>query len=196
MLKPLFACLLFAAPGAAITAETPFAPRTAPEAPAPGAWQVSGSEDGCILYGNSRQGTVVSVLASPGQEALIFLIQNRGWSSLEDGKRHAVAVAFDDSSEYNFEAVARTELDADGPGLIFAVKPGESEGAGFISQFAASNGMQIGRDGQQIDSLAVEGGRSAMTSFVQCMGKMWSGVETDGAAAPALQATAGTAVEL
>jgi hypothetical protein len=175
MLKPLLACMLLAAPAAISAAQTPAAQApTAPRA-APGEWTVSGSAQGCILYGSSAQGTVVSILAGPGQDALIFLVQNRQWSSLQDGTKHAVAVAFDGRNEWNFEAVAKTELDSDGPGLLFAVKPGEEEGVNFITQFAAANGMRIDRDGQQLASLPVGDGNTAMAALAQCMGKMYSG---------------------
>ncbi len=170
MLKPLLACMLLAAPAAISAAQTPAAPRAAP-----GEWTVSGSAQGCILYGSSAQGTVVSILAGPGQDALIFLVQNRQWSSLRDGSKHAVAVAFDGRNEWNIEAVAKTELDSDGPGLLFAVKPGEKEGVNFIAQFAAANGMRIDRDGQQLASLPVGDGNTAMSALAQCMGKMYSG---------------------
>ncbi|HEV2746642.1 MAG TPA: hypothetical protein VGW34_05015 [Allosphingosinicella sp.] len=165
MLKPLLACLILAAPSALVAAQPA----------APGEWTVSGNGDGCILYGASAEGTVVSILAGQGQDSLIFLVQDKRWASLRDGAKHAVAVAFDDRGEWNFEAVAKTELDSDGPGLMFAVKPGEKAGVNFISQFAAASGMRINRDGQRLASLPVGDGNLAMSALAKCMGRMWAG---------------------
>src|SRR3712207_3190446 len=139
MFKPLLACLTLAAlPAAALAAN-------------PGEWTVSGSQQGCIAHTTLSQGTVVSVLAGPGQENLLFLIQNRGWSSLEDGSKHKVAVQLDGRSPWQFEAVARTELDADGPGLLFTVPPGDREGVKFIAELAGAAGMNVGQNGRQLE---------------------------------------------
>jgi hypothetical protein len=114
MLKPLVAaCFALTSLPAAALAQTP----------ASGKWTVNGSAEGCIAHTTMPQGTVLSVLAGPGQQSLLFLIQNRGWSSLEEGSKHKVAVQLDGRNPYQFDAVAKTELDSDGPGLIFAVEP-------------------------------------------------------------------------
>jgi hypothetical protein len=165
MVKPLFACLALAAlPSAALSQQSA----------APGDWKVSGSASGCIAHTTLPQGTVVSVLAGTGQESLLFLIQNRSWESLEDGSRHELAVQLDGGSKFEFEAVAKTELDSDGPGLIFAVPPGEADGARFIAEFAKSAGMAVGEDGEAIASVRLTGGGSAMTELAQCMSRLWS----------------------
>src|SRR3712207_2676290 len=111
MLKPLLACLSLAAlPAAAISQPSP-----AGSTP----WKVSGSESGCIAYTTLPQGTVVSVMAGAGQESLLFLVQNPGWASLRDGSRYDLAVDLEGGGNFKFDAVAKTELDSDGPGLIF-----------------------------------------------------------------------------
>jgi hypothetical protein len=168
MLKPLLACLSLAAlPAAAISQ-----PAASPGAPA---WKVSGSSSGCIAYTTLPQGTVVSVLAGAGQDNLLFLIQNRGWEKLEDGNRYQLAVQLDGRSSYQFDAVAKTELDQDGPGIMFAVPPGEKEGARFIAEFAHASGIAVGKQGQSLANARITGGSTAMTALAQCMSKLWSG---------------------
>lgn len=165
MLKPLLACLSLAAlPAAALSQSSP---ATSP-------WKVSGSENGCIAYTTLPQGTVVSVLAGAGQESLLFLIQNRGWNSLEDGSRYNLAVQLDGSSNFQFDAVAKTELDSDGPGLIFAVPPGDKDGARFLAEFAQASGIAVGQEGHAITQARLTGGGSAMTALAQCMSQLWS----------------------
>lgn len=165
MLKPLLACLTLAAlPAAALAEPTP-----------PGEWAVGASSEGCIAHTSLPQGTVLSVLAGAGQDNLMVLIQNRNWSSLEDGGRHKVAVQLDGRSPWQFDAVARTELDADGPGLLFTVPPGEREGAKFISELATAAGMNVGQDGRQLEAARLSGGDSAMAQLAKCMSRMWGG---------------------
>jgi hypothetical protein len=167
MLKPLLACLSLAALPAAALSQTP--------APAPGAWKVSGSPSGCIAHSTLPQGTVVSVLAGAGQENLLFLMQNRDWDSLRDGARYQLAVQLDGRSDFKFDGVAKTELDADGPGIMFAVPPGDADGARFIAEFSKASGMAVGQGGEPIASVRVSGGGSAMTQLAQCMSRLWSG---------------------
>lgn len=165
MLKPLIACIALAALPAAALAQ----------AQSSGEWTVSGNSEGCIAHTSLPQGTVVSVLAGPGQESLLFLIQNKGWSALEDGSRHKVAVQLDGRSPWQFDAVAKTELDSDGPGLLFSIAPGESQGAKFISELAGAAGMNVGQDGRQLEAVRLSGGGPAIASLAQCMSRMWGG---------------------
>ena len=164
MMKPLLAVLASAAlPAAALS-----------QATASDAWTVSGSEEGCIAHSTLPQGTVVSLLAGNGQENLVFLIQNRSWSSLRDGSPHKLAVQLD-GSEYEFDAIARTELDSDGPGLLFSVPPGERQGAKFLAEFASASGMNVGEQGRQLAQLRLTGGNTAMAALAKCMAGMWGG---------------------
>lgn len=155
MLKPLLACLILAAPAAA-TAQTP--------APS-GRWTVSGSSAGCIAHSTSGQGTVVSILGAPGQDNLIFLVQNNNWSMLRDGGTYRLALELDGSREWEFDAIARTELDSDGPGFMFAVPPG----AEFVTAFAAAGDMDLDSDGEPLDRLSLSGGGLALTKLAHCM---------------------------
>ncbi|HEX8534918.1 MAG TPA: hypothetical protein VF662_12180 [Allosphingosinicella sp.] len=178
MHKPLFAFLTLAALPAAALAQTP----------ASGEWTVSGSAQGCIAHTTLPHGTVLSLLAGPGQDSLLFLMQNKGWSSLQEGSRHKVAVQLDGRSPWQFDAVARTELDSDGPGLLFTVAPGEAEGAKFINELAGADGLNVGQNGKQLEGARLSGGGSAITRLAQCMSRMWGGT---GSAPEAVAASSG-----
>ena len=160
MMKPLFACLVLAAlPSAALSQPAD-------------RWTVAAAEDGCIAHTSLPQGTVVSVLAGVGQDNLLFLIQNKNWT-LRDGARHNLAVRLDGSDQFSFSAVARTQIDQDGPGFMFAVPPGEQRGAKFLAAFANASGMNVGEDGRALADLRLSGGGSAMAELAQCMSRMW-----------------------
>ncbi len=176
MMKRLVACLALAALPAAASSQSSSADD----------WTVSAAEDGCIAHTTLPQGTVVSVMAATGQESLLFLFQNKGWSSLQDGSQHNLAVQLDGREQYQFSAVARTELDSDGPGLMFAVPPGERQGARFLAEFAKASGMNVGENGRSLARLPISGGGSAMTALAQCMSRMWGGGTSGNALDPAL----------
>lgn len=165
MYKPLLALLTLAALPAAAPAQSSAA----------GEWTVTGNGEGCIAHTTLPHGTVLSLLAGPGQESLLFLMQNKGWSTLQEGSRHKVAVQLDGRSPWQFDAVAKTELDADGPGLLFTVAPGEAEGAKFINELAGADGMNVGQNGRQLEGARLSGGGSAITRLAQCMARMWGG---------------------
>lgn len=167
MLKPLLASLLLAAPAAAAIAQT------APATPA-GQWQLASGNEGCMVHAASGQGTVLSIAASPDEQALLFIVQNQKLGALEDGSQTPVEVEFDNMGEWQIDAVAQKDLDHDGPGVIFAVRPGQEDGANFIKEFAGASGMHVGREGVKMDTLPLSGSRPAMAQMAQCMGKLWS----------------------
>ena len=172
MLKPLFALLVAAAPAASL-AQGP-----APEpARAPGAWTVAGGAAGCIAHSTTAQGTVVSILAGPGQDTLLFVIQNQAWTSVPDGETIPLAVQLEGGTEYKFDAIAKAELDSDGPGYLFVVPPS----APFIAAFAAASGAEFGQGGHRLASVALDDSRGVLSNLAQCMSHMVSG------AAPAEQ---------
>jgi hypothetical protein len=138
---------------------------------------------------------VVSLLAGTGQESLLFLIQNKSWSSLEDGSEHKLAVELDGRSPFEFDAVARTELDSDGPGFLFSVPPGERQGAKFLAEFAGASGMNVGEEGRSLAQLRLSGGSTAMAALAKCMASMWSG-GAGGDADAALFPSGGKALKL
>nr|WP_295372709.1 hypothetical protein [uncultured Sphingosinicella sp.] len=170
MLKPLIALSALTLPIAAATSQSP-----APAAPNRAAqWTVAGGEQGCAVHASSPQGTVVSILAGPGQEGLLFLIQNRSWSTLKDGGQYEIAVEFDQEGPWQMKAVAKTQIDQDGPGLMFAVPPGQKQGSDFITEFVQAAGMNISGEGQRLGTLPLGSGRSAMTALAQCMGQTFA----------------------
>ena len=98
------------------------------QAQAPAGWRVASSAEGCLVHTTERAGTVLSVFALPGQDGIGFLLQNRKWTSLRDGQLYPLSIRFDQGSEWPIPALARTELDEDGPGLFFAIRPGSEAG--------------------------------------------------------------------
>lgn len=161
-MKPLFALLLLAVPTVAATS------KTAPQAH----WTLAASTEGCVVHSASAQGTVLSIAASPGQDSLMFIVQNHSLAALDDGSQYPVEVEFDDMGAWQVEAVAQHELDSDGPGLMFAVQPDREDGAGFIEEFAGASGMHIGHGGVALDSLALAGSDTAMAGMAKCMSQM------------------------
>jgi len=171
MFRPLIAVLVLAAsPSASLAQKTTI-----------GEWALEKAPQGCMIYSTSAQGSVLSVSALAGTDSLSFLVQNKSWSSLPAGK-HDLQVAFDSGRQWPVQAMARHDIDSDGPGLLFAVKPARS-GSGetdFVDQFAAAKGMQITSNGQRIDSLALPDAQAAIGALAQCIGDLW---RSNGAAA-------------
>lgn len=174
MLKPLFAFLLLATPSvAAVSQSTTVSQAQAPTIPA-GQWRLASGSDDCMVHAASERGTILSIAASPDEQALLFIVQNKQLGGLDDGGQYPVEVEFDDMGEWKIDAVAQKDLDRDGPGVIFAVRPGREDGANFIKEFAGANGMHIGRSGVKMDSLPLQGSRPVMAQMAQCLGKLWS----------------------
>jgi hypothetical protein len=138
-------------------------------------WTLANGNEGCMVHSSSARGTVLSITATPGEDALLFVIQNRQLAGLEDGQQYAIDVEFDNLGEWQIEALAQAELDRDGPGVIFAVRPGRTDGKNFISEFAGASGMRIGRGGARLDTVSLAGGNGAMSSLARCLGQQWSG---------------------
>jgi hypothetical protein len=169
MLKPLFAFLLLATPSVAAMSQS-----TAPQTIPAGQWRLASNTDNCMVHAASGKGTVLSIAASPDEQALLFIVQNTRLASLQDGEQYPVEVEFDDMGEWQIDAVAQRDLDQDGPGVIFAVRPGREDGANFIKEFAGASGMHIGREGVKMDSLPLQGAKPVMAQMAQCLGTLWS----------------------
>ena len=161
MFRSLIAVLLLASPAAASAQVTKV-----------GEWSLERAPEGCMVYATTGRGSVLSVSALAGRDSLSFLVQNKSWSSLQEGT-HALQVAFDSGGTWPVEAVARNDIDSDGPGLLFAVKPASGEREDFVDQFAEARGMRITSNGRQIDSLALSGSQEAMGALAQCIGDLW-----------------------
>jgi hypothetical protein len=165
MLKAFAAFALLTAPAAISTAQSP-----TPIAQ----WTLAGGQQGCAVHASSPQGTVVSIIAGTEQSNLMFLLQNRNWR-LKDGERYPIAVEFDEEGPWQLQAIARTEIDQDGPGLLFSVPPGDERGLKFITEFVGASGMQLSREGAGNAAIPLGSGQSAMTALAQCLGQMFEG---------------------
>ncbi len=150
---------------------------TAVPVQAPQGWTVASSEDGCLVHTTERAGTVVSVFALPEEDGIGFLLQNPKWTELEDGQVYPLSIRFDDGTEWPIPALARTEIDEDGPGLFFAISPGtEKGGRDFIAEFAGARGMRFAAAGGVAgDSLRLTDSRGATVALAQCLRTMIEG---------------------
>lgn len=164
MLKPILASLFLAASATAVA-----------QAPATAQWALANTADGCMVHASAGQGTVLSISGMPGEEALLFVIQNHQLAGLSDGQQYGIEVEFDDLGEWQIPALAQMRIDSDGPGLIFAIRPGRADGANFIKEFSSASGMRIGREEARLDSLAIGGGNGAMSALATCLSEKWAG---------------------
>jgi hypothetical protein len=121
----------------------------------------------------SPHGTMLSVWAFAGEEKLGFLLQNRGWE-VEDGEKMPLQVEFSGVRVLPIEAIARAEIDSDGPGLYFTVEPGRADRGDFLAAFTSAQGMDIRRDGESVDILPLAGSRGAMSSLAKCLADRWN----------------------
>lgn len=143
---------------------------------APQGWTVASSEDGCLVHTTERAGPVLSVFALPEQEGIGFLVQNRKWTALEDGEVYPITIRFDDGTEWPIPALARTEIDEDGPGLYFAISPGREQGGrDFIAEFAGARGMRIANEDMAAENLRLTDSRGATLALAQCLRTMFQG---------------------
>jgi hypothetical protein len=172
----MFRLLLASSSLAAALASAPAqsAPAAAPDAAASG-WGLSRSPSACMLHASSAGGTVLSVWGFAGQEKIGFLLQNRRWDSLRDGQSYDLQLDFLGVRALPVEAVARRDLDSDGPGYFFSVAPGEAQsGSALIDALAAARGLEISRDGNKVDRLELAGSREAMAGLARCMSELWT----------------------
>lgn len=143
---------------------------------APQGWNLASSADGCIVHTTERAGTILSVFALPEQDGIGFLLQNGKWGELRDGQVYALSIRFDDGSEWPIPALARTEIDEDGPGLFFAIRPGhEAGGRDFIADFAGARAMRIASDGTDVGSVRLPDARGATVALANCLRGVFEG---------------------
>jgi hypothetical protein len=138
-----------------------------------GGWALAQMPNGCMVQATSPQGTMISIWAFAGEQKLAFLLQNRTWNSLRDGKNYALKLDTDAQS-WPVDAIARQHIDKDGPGLLFTVEPGSRTNSGFLNAFASSKGMRISQDGRSFDTLPLAGSHGAMASLAKCLAERWS----------------------
>jgi hypothetical protein len=193
VLKPVFAFLALSAAPVAV-AQAPVAPGG--EGHPAREWQLAAGDNGCMVHAGSSSGTVLSITASPARDSLIFIVQNRGWQTLSDGQSYPLDLEFDQMGAWKIDATAQAELDQDGPGLVFVVRPGREDGARFLREFAGAGNLRVGHQGEMLDSMPLGGSRTAMASMARCMGQAISqaGAATgsalpDGEVAPAFESS-------
>ncbi|HYJ84278.1 MAG TPA: hypothetical protein VEW26_15710 [Allosphingosinicella sp.] len=161
MFRYVMAALLAAAPVGAISA---------PQEKSEG-WALAAMPNGCMVQAVSPHGTMLSIWAFAGEEKLGFLLQNRGWE-VEDGEKTPIQVEFAGDRAVPVEAIARANIDSDGPGLYFTVEPGKR--GSFLAAFTSAEGMSISRDGDEVDTLPLAGSRGAMTDLALCLSERWN----------------------
>lgn len=173
MFRRIMAVLLLAAPTAA-----------AAQGQESDGWALARMTNGCMVQAVSPQGTMLSIWGFAGQSELGLLLQNREWTNLSDGERHRLSLDFPGIRSVPVDATARERIDADGPGLFFTLAPGAATADGFLDAFSTAKGMDISRDGEKVDSLALNDGRGAMAALATCLSDRWDGPEpaTDGEA--------------
>ena len=81
--RTIFA-LLLAAPSAAVMGQ----------GQEMGDWGVAQMPNGCMVEAVSPQGTMISVWGFAGQPKLAFLLQNKGWNALQDGRSYKLSLDF------------------------------------------------------------------------------------------------------
>lgn len=188
MFRQLLACLIAASPAAVAHAQFDNQAGNARD------WTLEAGPEGCVVHAAAASGTTVSVWGNVGEEHLRFLVQNPQWSALEDGGSYPLQVKFDGRQAWPLDAVARRNLDEDGPGLTFEISPQQAEGkTSFIDQFADAGAMRISQDGQSLDSVALSGNRAAMEVLAQCLSQVYAahaGAGEDGASVVEVSADA------
>jgi hypothetical protein len=153
----------------------PAGPAAAPAAEEKG-WGLARSPGACMLHATSANGTVLSIWGLAGQEKIAFILQNRQWDKLREGQLYALELDFLGVRAVPVEATARLDLDSDGPGYFFTVRPGGGgqRGSALIDALAGAEGLSISRDGAAVDTLKLAGSREAMAGLAGCMAELWA----------------------
>jgi hypothetical protein len=161
MFRRLIVALLLAAPSAAALGQEGHT------------WGIAAMPNGCMIQASSPNGTMLSIWGFAGEAKLGFLLQNRGWNEMQDGRSYDLSLDFAGQQKRLVQATAREHIDSDGPGYFFTVEPGKSEGSGFLQNFTSSDGMTISREGRNVDTLPLAGSRGAMAAFARCLSDHW-----------------------
>jgi len=165
MFRRIVAALLLVAPSAAVMGQGERS----------GDWAIAQMPNGCMVEATSPQGTMLTVWGFAGEPKLAFLLQNKNWGALQDGRSYQLSLDFVGSpTAMPVEATARQNIDSDGPGLLFTVQPGGDGAKNFFNAFTSAQGMRINQDGRSVDVLPLAGSRRAMTALAQCLAARWS----------------------
>ncbi|HEY1606507.1 MAG TPA: hypothetical protein VGF77_13020 [Allosphingosinicella sp.] len=165
MFRRIMAALLLTAPGAAAMGQGEQS----------GDWAIAQMPNGCMVEAVSPQGTMLTIWGFAGRPKLAFLLQNKEWGALQDGRSYQLSLDFVGSpTAVPVEATARHNIDGDGPGLLFTVQPGGDGTTNFLDVFTSAEGMRISQDGHKVDTLPLAGSRRAITALAQCLAAHWS----------------------
>lgn len=162
MFRRLMVGLLLAAPSGAAFGQ----------AQGSGDWALATMPNGCMVQATSPKGTMISIWGFAGQDKIAFLLQNRGWN-VRDGQPYKLNLDFLGVETLPVSATARENIDADGPGFLFTVKPGAQGASGFLAAFTSARGMRITQGGESFDTLPLAGSRTAMDSLARCLADRW-----------------------
>jgi hypothetical protein len=166
--RTIFA-LLLAAPSAAVMGQGQASDRQEM-----GDWAVAQMPNGCMVEAVSPQGTMLSIWGFAGQPKLAFLLQNKGWNALQDGRSYKLSLDFVGTpTAMPVDATARQNIDSDGPGFLFTVQPGGDGAKNFLNAFTSAEGMRISQDGRSFDTLPLAGSRGAMGVLAKCLSDHW-----------------------
>lgn len=169
MFRRMLFALLLAAPSAAVLGQG-----QAGEGQQIGDWGVAQMPTGCMVEAVSPQGTMISIWGFAGQPRLAFLLQNKGWNALQDGRSYKLSLDFVGTpTALPVDATARQNIDSDGPGLLFTVQPGGDGAKSFLDAFTSAKGMRITQDGRNFDTLPLAGSRGAMGALAKCLAEKW-----------------------
>jgi hypothetical protein len=176
MLRFLIAPSCLAAVCAAVPAAAAPAADSASPAGEERSWGLARTPGACMLHAASANGTVLSIWGLAGQEKIAFILQNRQWDSLRDGQQYALELDFLGVRALPVQATGRLDLDSDGPGYFFTVRPGDAgqRGSALIDALVSAQGLSISRDGAAVDTLKLAGSREAMGGLARCMAELWA----------------------
>jgi hypothetical protein len=131
--------------------------------------------NGCMVEAVSPQGTMLSIWGFAGQPKLAFLLQNKDWNALQDGRSYKLGLDFVGTpTAMPVDATAREHIDSDGPGFLFTVQPGGDKATSFLTAFTSAEGMRISREGRSVDTLPLAGSRGAMGALAKCLAGKWN----------------------
>jgi hypothetical protein len=169
MLRRTIFALLLAAPSAAAIGQG-----QSSQNQQMGDWAVAQMPNGCMVEAVSPQGTMISVWGFAGQPKLAFLLQNKGWNALQDGRSYKLSLDFVGTpTAVPVNATARQNIDSDGPGFLFTVQPGGDGAKSFLSAFTSAEGMRISQDGRSFDTMPLAGSRGAIGALAKCLAEKW-----------------------
>ena len=164
MFRRMIAALLLAAPSVAAMGQ----------GQEMGDWAIAQMPNGCMVEAVSPQGTMLSIWGFAGQPKLAFLLQNKGWNALQDGRSYKLGLDFVGTpTAVPVDATARQNIDSDGPGFLFTVQPGGDGATSFLNAFTSAKGMRISQEGRSVDTLPLAGSKGAMGALAKCLSDHW-----------------------